>query len=211
MVVAIVSLALAIASRELSVHNNNTEATTNTDHNLTLCLNIKLEAIMEQATAAIVPPNQLLKLNLKLLSTRPHLHQSLLWKPAKATVVSAKHALLVLLKTITKPEDLAAAAEDGELPELPGLRLEWAVAVPTAVDMVDVPATDPASTLEATTTTATCTNREVLMLAPVWLVWIRLEVMALMLFKKKFRVVSTRVWIEEADIETKTTIFRLIY
>ena len=124
MVVAIVSLALAIASRELSVHNNNTEATINTDHKLTLCLNIKLEATMEEATAAIVPPNKLLKLNPKLLSNRPHLHQSPLQRLAKAPVVSAKHALLVLLKTITRPGDLNVAAEDGEHPELPGLRLE---------------------------------------------------------------------------------------
>ena len=126
-----VSLALAAASTIITVLIK--EATPNPGlftvnaplaiHNLdTISLNTKLEAHTEEAKPAMAPS----KLPKLLKHKRPSPSKRLLHlqRPVKSAVVSASHALLVLLKILTKPEDLPAVVEDGELPELPGLRLE---------------------------------------------------------------------------------------
>ena len=57
----------------------------------------------------------------KFLKVKP-LSKRALQRLVKAVVVSAPNALLVLQKIVTKPEDLAAVVEDGELLELQGLK-----------------------------------------------------------------------------------------
>ena len=119
-----VSLALAAASTILTVLIK--EATPNLDlftANAPLAtdsLNTKLETSTEEAKPATAP-SKLLKHKRPSPSKRLlHLQR----RPVKAAVVSASHALLVLLEILTNPEDLTAVLEDGELPELPGHHLE---------------------------------------------------------------------------------------